>query len=353
MPITLTDNYSAPVRREILLCGSAYGGTYVPALYQTKHLRLAAILANGSRRSITLAEQAGVPLLSGVEQLEQMPDAAIVALGGELGFDVAKQLLSRNVPVLLEHPVKPEYLRPLLEISEAQGICLNINSHFSELPASAEFIAVCQKLNQLSQPLVINVSCNSRTLFSTLDILLRAFDGAELNSISITALGEHYRAIQLNIGAVPCLISYQRWRHEQDDSTDAPLGHQLSVTYPEGVACLTGTFGPFYWYPLLAASSKATHLYTNGYELERKIAGASVQDQIIQWRLKANINALDRLLNACDDPHKVCKSQSGAYLMQLSDSWHSIFTCVGFKVVPQKCTKLTESFKTVAGILKT
>lgn len=353
MLANLGNNQAATVQREILLCGTQYGGSYIPALYQSRHLRLAAILAKGSRRSITLAEQAAVPLFSAVAQIAHNPDAAIVALGGELGFGVAKQLLLRNIPVLLEHPVTPKHLRPLLELSAAQGTSLHINSHFSELPASLEFIAVCKKLNRLSEPLVINMSCNSRTLFSALDILLRAFEGCEIGAVSISSLGENYRVIQFNIGSVPCLLTYQHWRHEQDDSTDAPLGHQLSATYPEGVACLTGTFGPFYWYPLLAAASKATQLFGNCYELERKSACAPVQDQIIRWRLQANINAVDRLLNACDDPDRVCKSQSNTYLMQLSCFWQSIFTPAGFKVVPPLCAKLDEQFMSVANLLKT
>jgi pyochelin biosynthesis protein PchG len=320
-----------PIR--VLLCGTQYGQTYLPAIFECKELELTGILAKGSDRSIRLSEQCNVPLFDSTASLQKTDetfDLACVAINDTIATPLATSLLQLGVPVLVEHPVHTENIDNLLTVAASTGGICHINSHFSKLPPIAEFIALCHKLNEVSSPLFINVSCNSRTLFSTLDILLRCFGEngfGKIDSNTLTVLHNTNKpscytvaSLQIQLQQLPCTMTYQRWRGKKDNSQDSPLGHQILITYPEGTLSLGGTFGPTLWAPLVAARAPTTTPIYSQCNDEVYIP-PTVAD-IIHWRKYANQRAiLDLHARASGRHNGADDGQTPEHLAALCKVW--------------------------------
>lgn len=315
------------------MCGTEYGQTYLPAIYQKKGFELAGILARGSHQSIRLAEQHGVNLYTNVNDIDEPIDIACVAINETVGTPIAQQLLQKGISTLVEHPISINSIQQLITTAANSNSRCQINSHFAELPPIADFIRACKILNETSEPGVITIFCNSRTLFSTLDVLMRCFGLIHLQQLS-TCSANHYQHCTMllsgdSIPKVTCTLVYQQWRYEQDNSMDSPLGHQISITYPEGVLNLTGSFGPCLWFPLMAAG------IPNEYPLcQSTLPNRQLQPKvqtIIEWRKLANQRALDQLCMPADE---YLVQHTPAYMIHLCNLWTTLFAQLGKIVIP-------------------
>ncbi|HTF98839.1 MAG TPA: Gfo/Idh/MocA family oxidoreductase [Cellvibrio sp.] len=314
--------------RQVLLCGAKYGQVYLPAIYQKKGLELAGILARGSDQSIRLAEQYGVPFYTSIEQVDEPIDIACVAINETAGTPIARQLLHKGIATLIEHPVSGAHIQQLIAAAESADTRVHINSHFAELPPVAEFIRLAQKLNQSQAPIIINICCNSRTLFSTIDILMRCFGLIHVEELSVSALND-YRSCTMRLHSetiknVSCTLAYQQWRYEEDSSLDSPLGHQITLTYPQGVLQLGGSFGPCMWFPLLAAGVPPEIPVCQATAASRGIP--PTLQTVIEWRKYANQKVLTQLcLPAIEQPIHC----SSTYMRHLCDLWSRLFAQLG------------------------
>lgn len=316
---------------DVLLCGSRYGASYLPAIYQARELQLAGLFARGSEQSVRLAEQAGVPLYTRLEQLDQVPVAlACVALPQAIAVPVAQTLLRQGIAVLIEHPLSATNINTLLSTATQAGSRCHVNTHFAQLPPVLEFIGLCRSLNQHSQALTVQASCNSRTLYSLLDILLSSFGQQALSSVQIcrpNSQARNYTYAHFNLGELPINLTYQNWRGIEDDSQDAPLGHQLVVTYPEGTLSLGGSFGPTYWAPVISTGADGSlPAYSHATDASRRAPSVA---EVVHWRTQANRQAMLDLLQAAGPAHKEQKlkqqlsqyRQSATQLHYLSELW--------------------------------
>ncbi|HMW73219.1 MAG TPA: hypothetical protein PKD17_15430, partial [Cellvibrionaceae bacterium] len=254
---------------------------------------------------------------------------------------LAQACLKRRIPVLLEHPVLPSHCSDLLALAQAMDVRLHINSHFSLLPPAQEFIQLCRALNSQAQPLSVQISCNSRTLFSLLDIAQAIFGLFNFEALCSDALDaeEHYYQMRFKLNKIPCIVHYQNWRSAQDDSLDSPLGHQCTITYPQGIMQLNSSFGPCLWFPLMAATTGVAY---PAYSSLSRLDQAPTHADIIAWREDANIQAIESLITPDEDQF----TQTPVYLTHLCQNWHTLFTAHGFKVAPPQVNKLTDIFFT-------
>lgn len=308
--------------KKILVAGSGYGEHYFSAIHSDPQLQVCALLAQGSRRSVRVAEQNGIPLLKQAGELDQVIqggiDAACVAVGGEDGIEIAIALLEKQVPVLLEHPHGVESLQRLFHAqAQHSGAHCHINSHFSYLPPAQQFIRACHTLMAHTQPLHINVYCNTRTLFSTLDLLWQSFTQPEYRILATTTNGD-YAHISSELMGVPCTLNYQRWRYVQDDSRDAPLGHHITVVYPTGTLQLTGSYGPCIWQPLVTGAPA-------GMPLSLQTQPPANLHTLLTWRLRENANAIHTLLDCASGYRSAPLHQSPDFLLSLAATWDNIF----------------------------
>ena len=287
----------------VLLCGTKYGKAYLPSIFESDNLDLVGILASGSLRSLKMADQSGVPLFSTVEEINIEIDCACVAIGSESGLEIALKLLSRKIPVLIEHPITDHSYRRLCQVATTYSTNVYINTHFTYLSSISDFIVSNQRMLKRDSPIVVQGACNSRTLFSMLEILSRIFGVKILSTISISEIPGNNNYYQLNFkfGNTPFAVNYQAWRKSVDDSTDSPLGHQCSVTYPQGVLSLCGTYGPCIWHPLISAAVPLNCPIFGFVEKHNKLQYLPTVADIIEDRKKANRNAICDLLRASGD----------------------------------------------------
>lgn len=340
-------------KKQILLCGTQYGQTYLPGIFASPDLELAAIVAQGSPRSIKIAEQAGVDLILKVEDIQQSPDCALVAVGGDAGFHLANELLTRKIPVLIEHPINEQHIKMLCDVAQINQTPIHINGHFALLPPIDEFIQLGRQLHATSHPLFIQIACNSRTLFSMLDIVQRVWGEQEIAITHHSNLGgkRHYYHAEFSIGETPCIMLYQAWRNTTDDSTDSPLGHHITVTYPQGVLILSSTFGPCLWFPLLAAGMPA-NAPAFGSALQSTLFNLPIPrlQNIIEWRQAANVSAIYNLLRAANTSREL-DSQTPAYLISLCRNWSRLFSLLPVDSLTSEATMLARDYWSAQAIL--
>lgn len=337
--------------KQVLLCGTAYGQSYLPAIFQDRDLELAGILSRGSDQSRRLAEQYGVELYLQADDVPDNIDLACLAIPEDPALNLAEFFLKKNTHILIEHPVGAEGIHRLKTASENIPARCHINSHFPELPPTREFIALCQKLNRLSEPQSIIVQCNSRTLFSTIDILMRCFEQQglvqqglvqegliqpsyqQLNFTpqTISSLGHYIQATTL-LNTTPCSINYQKWRYARDNSEDSPLGHGITMSYPEGVLQLCGSFGPCLWMPTISQRTPLDLPISQHSDPHQPSSPPNVR-RVIEWRKRANQTAINSLF-AVDLPYY----HTMLYQQQLCQTWSQLFEAFGCEVVEERNT---------------
>lgn len=328
--------------KQVLLCGTRYGKSYLDAIDDCKELELAGLFARGSKDSIRLSQQYGAELFTNVDEINEPFDLSCIALPQEIGIKTAVALMQKHIPVLMEHPISLENLQLLLATAAKHSTRCHINSHFAYLAPITQFITSCKKLNGLSTALNINVSCNSRTLFSVIDILMRSFGTFSVSDPKVTVLDPHghYQSCTFMLGAIPLTLTYQNWKYDIDDSNDSPLGHQITVTYREGVLNLGGTFGPCLWFPLSAGGlGKEVALYNQPEPV--------YLNRVFYWRNLANRKALQDLSDVCDG--NVPYYQQQGYLLQLCKIWQALINTfgepkviAGVDSIDQSCWQVTE-----------
>ena len=310
----------------VLLCGTQYGSVYLPAIYEDPSLDLSGILARGSARSRRLAEQAGVELYQQVDEIHEPIDLACIAIGGEVGVELGIAFLEKKVPVLIEHPISDQDYLLLLQAAQKNDSVCHINGHFADLPPARDFIEAATLLSREYRPHLINCTANKRTLYSLLDMLMRAFGAFELSNFTSQRIGD-YTACTFLLNEIPVNLSFQNWHGAEDDSRDAPLGHQITTIYPIGTLSLTGTYGFSSWCPLVAtipAPRAPSAVISRNLE-------AQVIANITSWRIEANQKAMNQLLTKAD--HKV-SHQSAPYLKCLTSVWSDRMAQLATSVKP-------------------
>ena len=224
----------------VLLCGTNYGSTYVRSLQGNENgLALAGIVAR-SERSRALAQQVGVPFHTSVDDVPRDAiDAAIVAISCEAGFAITGTLLSRDVPVLAEHPVSSEEVRA----HRRHRVPYHVNAHYSDIDAAATFIGAAQAAGARSRLLFVNVLTNPRALFSAIEICARGFG---VPHDVVHAEGNGFFSIA---HAGPITFHVQRETSEVDDGSSMWVSHHITAGFEEGTLTLGEAYGPVMWMP--------------------------------------------------------------------------------------------------------
>ena len=172
---------------------------------------------------------------------------------------------------------------------------------------------------------MVNCACNPRTLFSFLDLLMRALGVFEINDFELDVMGSRslpYEVLTFEMNEVPVILCYQAWEGSQDDSRDSPVGHGLQITFPEGVLSLMGSYGPVVWNPLIAAKRNGQLPVFEGLD---RYLGLRPRD-LYQWRQKANRQAILELEKS---DYKSSPYQRKEYLTVLSKNYSRMKEVLG------------------------
>ncbi|TDB59447.1 Gfo/Idh/MocA family oxidoreductase [Photorhabdus khanii] len=252
---------SRPLR--VVVCGTLFGQVYLSA-FKTHFpgFELAGIIARGSERSQRLAAEYQVPLYEHVSQLPDDIDIACVvvrsAIVGGAGSELTKQLLSRGIHVLQEHPVYQRDVAECLKLARQNNCCYSVNTHYPNVPAVRQFTDYLQQAMQHQQPLFIEATCGVQVICGLLDILGRALgkftpfafgDAHHWDKQLLTQATSYppYTTIQGVIMGIPLILNLQNQLDPGDPDNHFHIMQRICVGLPSGNLLLVNTHGPVLW----------------------------------------------------------------------------------------------------------
>lgn len=315
---------------QVLLCGTHYGSSYLPALWQQPHgLKLGGILSRGSERSRSLAARLSVPHYSALDQVPAGAiDAAVVAVGSG-GAELARGLLDRGVHVLAEHPIEPGELAACLETAAERQRVFHLNSHFGDLETVSPFVHHAAELRQKVPLFFVSAHCNPRTAFSLIEILGRFLGALEpFTLVPPTALPEGepaaFAALPAVFGGVPVTLLCQSVVSAYDDGSATLIGHQITAGFSSGSLVLGEAFGPVIWQTRLGPAQPPQMPWWSVLGPPAELAG----NPHSTLRVRANVLALSRLAQQIQNG-SVPPVQRPAHLLAVARVWRAAMDALG------------------------
>ncbi|MEM8995676.1 MAG: Gfo/Idh/MocA family oxidoreductase [Acidobacteriota bacterium] len=291
----------------VLLCGSNYGRTYLPAIEGSAgRFRCAGLFARGSERSRRLAASLDVPLYRRVGDLPAGAfEVAVVALP-RAASGVADELLRRGVHVLLEHPRRADDLRSAHAAADTGGAAVHVNGHFTDLPAPRAFIDELARRrpggggrHSEGEVRHLEIVCQDRALYAALDILDAALPLDDLQIAAARPLGE-FRSLDLLLGDPPTggplavRLDVQAPPDAADGSPRYVVDVAITARLRGGSVTLQSLAGPAVWKVGLAQAAPSDGA------LWRSLSPAPSLDELRRQRVEANLEALERLASAVE-----------------------------------------------------
>jgi len=302
-------------KNNVILCGSNYGSVYIDVIDSCEHLKLVGVLSKGSTASQNLALQNNVPLITTIEDNELNPDIAIVSATASANQAIASSFLERGVKVLLEHPISSNDLKRVIESSEKGNTPFLLNTHFPYSKPARKFIEKCNFISTHSNLEHIEITVNSRTLFSMLDILTSILPTNDIEISSITRTSEKYCLFILKSGNVSITVNYQNWINLHDDSSDCPVGHAIRAIFTHGNLSMMGSFGPLMWSPVYSKAFPPSLRVNQLAHIE------NLKQDIIDLRINANIFKINELLNIHNTNDLSCEY---ALKLKICELWEEL-----------------------------
>jgi thiazolinyl imide reductase len=349
-------------RRHVVICGTRFGENYLSAFLEERpDFILTGILARGSERSRELARRFGVPLYTSPEELPDWTDIVCVVVRstivGGSGTDLARRLLERGFHVLQEHPVHPSDITRLKEVSRGKRVRYHINSFYPHLKAGATFIDYLNRWSSHRRLHYIELTTSLQLLFSSLDLLGRAFSGlapfACAGPLDISGLEQlpeggvwPFHVLQGLIRGTPFSLKLQSYLDQADPDHHSLVMHRISAGGPEGSLTLVNSFGPVVWsHPVYAPNynrSDAAASYLINPEEHRSCrfnlqptalifgdeVGPSLLEAAQDQYPQAIFRALEDLAGDIERPDSV-PAQSEQYLIELGQTWLEIMRLAG------------------------
>ena len=248
---------------KVLVCGTGFGRIYLRAATHPP-FAVAGILARGSDRSRMCARHYDVPLFTTPDQIPGGIDLACVVVpsgvGGGPGAELARTLLSRDIPVLLEHPVRGDELADCLRTAAERRIAFGVNTFYVHVQPVRRFLDAAQRLLRQQPAVSVQARCAVQVSYDLLDII-----GQTLGGLSPSAHGEPLdisprlsglartditeRSIDTVIAGVPVHLRVNNQFVPGGPDHPTHLHHQVALVTEAGTLELTGTHGPVLWKP--------------------------------------------------------------------------------------------------------
>lgn len=238
----------------VLVCGSTFGQFYLAALAPPEFTPVG-VLARGSERSVAMAERAGLPLFTRLDDVPDDVDMACVAirsgaLGGP-GSEVARQLLQRGVHVLQEHPVHHDELAACLRAAAAAGVRYGVGDFYPQLPAVRRFTAAARELRARTAVEYVEAACSVQVLFPLLHILADALGVLRPWQLAADPARAGWTVLHGSIGGLPCALRVQTELDPEHPDDHLQLPHQVTLGTAAGRLALADVHGPVLWHPRL------------------------------------------------------------------------------------------------------
>lgn len=199
-------------KKQILVCGTGFGKIYLKAIAESKEYELMGILGKGSDRSRLLSKNLNVPMYTDIKEINQNVDAACVvvpnAAGGGNGANIAKSILAKGIPTLLEHPAHEVEIVNC--IRESGSAAFMLNPFYRYIKPIRDFLEAAQIISKHAHLINASLECAIHVLYDGIDILGCALGGLSTwklgnvaESYTTSMAGGGNRVISGIIGMVP------------------------------------------------------------------------------------------------------------------------------------------------------
>ena len=181
-------------KKQILVCGTGFGKIYLKAIAESKEYELMGILGKGSDRSRLLSKNLNVPMYTDIKEINQNVDAACVvvpnAAGGGNGANIAKSILAKGIPTLLEHPAHEVEIVNC--IRESGSAAFMLNPFYRYIKPIRDFLEAAQIISKHAHLINASLECAIHVLYDGIDILGCALGG--LSTWKLRHRAAHRRA---------------------------------------------------------------------------------------------------------------------------------------------------------------
>lgn len=244
----------------VIVCGTRFGRVYLRGLEKLKDkFQLVGILARGSEQAVKCAREYKVPLYTSTEQLskEKVDIACVVirsaVLGGE-GTNIAKQLLSKGINVIQEHPVHYEDVLKCRRTARKSGAYYQINSFYPSLQTVHKFIEVTRKVLKKSEAIYIDAACSMQVLYPLVDILGQALEGLRPWCFKLENSNSDknpFSSLSGEFSGIPINLRVMNQMDTSDPDNHTHLLHRIVIETTVGSIMLTDSNGIVLWNPVM------------------------------------------------------------------------------------------------------
>lgn len=335
-------------KKQILVCGTGFGKIYLKAIAESKEYELMGILGKGSDRSRLLSKNLNVPMYTDIKEINQNVDAACVvvpnAAGGGNGANIAKSILAKGIPTLLEHPAHEVEIVNC--IRESGSAAFMLNPFYRYIKPIRDFLEAAQIISKHAHLINASLECAIHVLYDGIDILGCALGGLSTwklgnvaESYTTSMAGGGNRVISGIIGMVPVTFIVNTNVDRNDIDHPLHLYHRIELTFSTGRLCLVNTHGPVIWLPFLHMPRDEYGTLSINVEEEVNIPSGVTIGNVMLPSVKETFeqiwpDAVKKALEILFKQNRTEKMSMAQYQIYVSKLWSEICQKPKFLVAP-------------------
>lgn len=302
------------------------------------------ILGKGSDRSRLLSKNLNVPMYTDIKEINQNVDAACVvvpnAAGGGNGANIAKSILAKGIPTLLEHPAHEVEIVNC--IRESGSAAFMLNPFYRYIKPIRDFLEAAQIISKHAHLINASLECAIHVLYDGIDILGCALGGLSTwklgnvaESYTTSMAGGGNRVISGIIGMVPVTFIVNTNVDRNDIDHPLHLYHRIELTFSTGRLCLVNTHGPVIWLPFLHMPRDEYGTLSINVEEEVNIPSGVTIGNVMLPSVKETFeqiwpDAVKKALEILFKQNRTEKMSMAQYQIYVSKLWSEICQKVGY-----------------------
>lgn len=228
-------------KKQILVCGTGFGKIYLKAIAESKEYELMGILGKGSDRSRLLSKNLNVPMYTDIKEINQNVDAACVvvpnAAGGGNGANIAKSILAKGIPTLLEHPAHEVEIVNC--IRESGSAAFMLNPFYRYIKPIRDFLEAAQIISKHAHLINASLECDKEIIalepsaYMRTAFMARLMEHNEVKErISLLPIDVGKYSFRDKISGVMCMGVLGHLKRDEQEKLLYKLDKNLNINVP-------------------------------------------------------------------------------------------------------------------------
>ena len=262
------------------------------------------------------------------------------AAGGGNGANIAKSILAKGIPTLLEHPAHEVEIVNC--IRESGSAAFMLNPFYRYIKPIRDFLEAAQIISKHAHLINASLECAIHVLYDGIDILGCALGGLSTwklgnvaESYTTSMAGGGNRVISGIIGMVPVTFIVNTNVDRNDIDHPLHLYHRIELTFSTGRLCLVNTHGPVIWLPFLHMPRDEYGTLSINVEEEVNIPSGVTIGNVMLPSVKETFeqiwpDAVKKALEILFKQNRTEKMSMAQYQIYVSKLWSEICQKVGY-----------------------